>query len=42
MFLRLGEVGEWKDYFTVSQSERIDKIIEEKFKNTNIKFIYEL
>jgi len=38
----LGEVGGWKDYFTVRQSERIDKIIKEKFKDTDIEFTYEL
>ena len=37
-----GEVGGWKDHLTVRQSEKIDQIFEEKMKNTDIKFIYEL
>ena len=36
-----GKVGGWKDYFTVNQSERIDAIMEEKLKDTDIKFTYE-
>lgn len=38
----LGEVGGWKDYFTVAQSELMDKLIQEKLGQTGIKFTYEL
>lgn len=38
----LGEVGGWKNYFTVAQSEYIDKLFEEKLSHTGIKFTYEL
>ena len=42
MYTIAGEVGGWKDHFTVRQSEKIDQIFEEKLKKTDIKFIYEL
>ena len=40
-FNSTGKVGGWKEYFTVSQSEMIDKMMEEKLKDTDIKFKYE-
>ena len=39
-FYLLGGVGGWKDYFTVRQSEEWDKLVEEKLKNTEVKFKY--
>lgn len=41
-FYRKGQVGSWKDVFTVAQSELMDKLIEEKLAKTDIKFIYEI
>ena len=38
----LGEVGGWKDQFTVRQSELIDEIFVEKLKDTDIKFTYQI
>ena len=38
----LGEVGGWKNYFTVNQSERIDAIMKEKLKDTDIRIVDEL
>jgi len=39
-FINKGGVGGWKDYFTVRQSEEWDKLVEEKLKNTEVKFKY--
>ncbi|XP_002125281.2 sulfotransferase 1B1 [Ciona intestinalis] len=38
--LRRGEVGGWKDMFTVSQSELIDAQVAEKLAGTDIQFTY--
>lgn len=38
--LRKGQVGGWKEYFTVAQSERMDKIFEEKLGKTETRFRY--
>nr|XP_039272027.1 cytosolic sulfotransferase 3-like isoform X1 [Styela clava] len=40
--MRKGQVGGWKETFTVAQSELMDKIIEEKLGHTDIKFTYML
>nr|XP_002127351.2 cytosolic sulfotransferase 3-like [Ciona intestinalis] len=39
---RKGKVGDWKNYFTVAQSEKMDALVKEKLADTDIKFIYEL
>nr|XP_009859659.3 uncharacterized protein LOC104266029 [Ciona intestinalis] len=41
-FFRKGKVGDWKNYFTVAQSEKMDALVKEKLADTDIKFIYEL
>ncbi|XP_078489794.1 sulfotransferase 2A1-like [Ciona intestinalis] len=41
-FFRKGEVGDWKNHFTVAQSEKVDALVEEKLAETDIKFTYEL
>uniref|UniRef100_H2YSR0 Sulfotransferase n=1 Tax=Ciona savignyi TaxID=51511 RepID=H2YSR0_CIOSA len=41
-FFRKGQVGDWKNHFTVAQSERIDSMVKEKLAGTNITFTYEL
>ncbi|XP_039271690.2 sulfotransferase 1B1-like [Styela clava] len=40
--MRKGQVGSWKDSFTVAQSELMDSIIEKKLGDTDINFTYVL
>ncbi|KAK3101273.1 hypothetical protein FSP39_002293 [Pinctada imbricata] len=39
---RKGSVGDWKNYFTVSQNERFDSRYKEEMKGLDIDFMYEL
>ncbi|XP_060570395.1 amine sulfotransferase-like [Ruditapes philippinarum] len=41
-FMRKGQVGNWKDWFTVAQSEEVDRMVSEEMKDSNFKFIYQL
>nr|XP_026691622.1 bile salt sulfotransferase-like [Ciona intestinalis] len=41
-FFRKGEVGDWKNHFTVAQSEKVDALVKQKLAGTDIKFTYEL
>ncbi|KAL4225544.1 sulfotransferase [Mactra antiquata] len=41
-FMRKGEVGNWKEWFTVAQSESMDRLVDEQLKNTKFKLVYEL
>ncbi|CAK8681124.1 unnamed protein product [Clavelina lepadiformis] len=40
-FFREGEVADWKNHFTVAQSELMDEKFNEKLSRIDIKFIYE-
>uniref|UniRef100_H2Z3S2 Sulfotransferase n=1 Tax=Ciona savignyi TaxID=51511 RepID=H2Z3S2_CIOSA len=39
---RRGMVGDWKNHFTVAQSEQMDSLIANKLAGTDINFVYEL
>ena len=41
MFFLLGVVGDWKNYFTVAQSELMDEKFRNVLKDANIHFVTE-
>lgn len=41
-FMRKGEVGNWKEWFTVAQSELVDKLVDENLKGSQLTFTYQL
>ncbi|KAK6775784.1 hypothetical protein RDI58_026785 [Solanum bulbocastanum] len=40
LFFRRGEIGDWKNYFTIEMSDKLNHIIEEKFQGSGLKFSY--
>lgn len=37
----LGKIGDWKNYYTVAQSEKCDEVIKRGLEGTDIRFLYE-
>lgn len=40
-FMRKGEIGDWKNYFTFAQNDFFDALFADKAKDTGLTFLYE-
>ena len=40
-FCHAGEIGDWKNWFTVAESEAFDKLIQDKLPPSEQTFVYE-
>uniref|UniRef100_A0A3Q3J4N7 Sulfotransferase n=1 Tax=Monopterus albus TaxID=43700 RepID=A0A3Q3J4N7_MONAL len=40
-FMRKGNIDDWKNIFTVAQSQRVDQLLQEKISDRSLKFIWE-
>ncbi len=41
-FMRNGQVGDWKNYFTTAQNEYFDQVYKERLKKAGLDFVYDL
>ncbi|XP_060065089.1 sulfotransferase 1C2-like [Ylistrum balloti] len=41
MFYRKGQIGDWKNWFTVTQSEEFDELMKQRMGKCKTKFVYE-
>ncbi|XP_077969906.1 sulfotransferase 1E1-like [Styela clava] len=41
-FMRKGEVGDWKNYFTINENAAFDELYEEKIKDSGLDIPFEL
>lgn len=40
-FFRRGDIGSWKEYFTVAQSEAFDRLYKERVEDSGLEFRFE-